>query len=234
MSKRSKLEKFAENLHFPNVFENLSFHEPRLYKSQLETVDHKGRWARDYFKNEYPITLELACGGGEYCLGLAGLFPERNYIGVDIKGARIWKGARKAISQNQHRVAFVRTRIELLPHFFDRNEIQEIWITFPDPFLRKSKSNRRLTSPFYLNTYKSYLQPGSLLHLKTDDETLYAFSMESLEADPDFRIQVSDADIYHSGLEIPELELKTYYEFQHLAAGKSIKYIRAVYQPQIG
>lgn len=227
MSNRSKLEKFAANLAFPNVFENMDFDEPKLRKGLNQYVDFWNTWKVDYFKNNSPLILELACGRGEYSLGMARMFPERNYIGVDIKGARIWKGASTALNEGLNQIAFMRTKIELLDKFFGEAEVDEIWITFPDPFPRPSKSNKRLTSEHYLQLYTRILKPNASLHLKTDDPGLYAFSLETIKAHPAFELIYHDDDIYAKPLVTPELEIKTYYERMHLQAGKTIKYIHA-------
>jgi tRNA (guanine-N7-)-methyltransferase len=229
VSGKNKLLRFAENLALPNVFENYSFDHPILYRSYNESIDYKGQWNHLYFKNENPITIELACGGGEYCLGLSDLFPQKNFIGIDIKGARLWKGAKLAFESNNKQIAFVRTKIELISHFFDQKEIQEIWITFPDPFLKNSKSNKRLTSPHYLNIYKSILKPESILHLKTDDQCLYDFTIQSIKNDSDFQLVVDEKDIYSLKEIDKSLQLKTHYETKHLQNGKSIKYIQFKY-----
>ncbi len=226
MSKRSKLEKFAENLKLPNVFENFSFKDPVLYSGPDQRVEYKGTWASDYFKNENPVCLELACGRGEYSLGLAAMHQECNYIGVDVKGARIWKGAKAAWSAGLRNVAFVRSKIELLPHFFGQAEISEVWITFPDPFLQKSKSGRRLSSLAYLNVYAQFLKPGAILHLKTDEYRLYEFSLEQIEAHPDYHILLHSHSIYETGPDFPEIHIQTYYEQMHRNLGKKINYIR--------
>ena len=154
MSKRNKLQKFAEVLSFSNVFENFSHSDPHLVGQNAERVDLKGKWQSDHFKNSNPVTLELACGKGHYTLGLARMYPERNFIGVDIKGARIWRGAHDALEEGLSNVAFLRTRIEQIAAFFEPHEVAEIWITFPDPFLRKSKV-------FYQPT-KYSVQPNTL------------------------------------------------------------------------
>lgn len=226
MSKRNKLQKFAENLTFPNVYENFTPTEPRLIGLNGEEVELRGVWAARHFGNDHPITLELACGRGEYTLGLARMYPERNFIGVDIKGARIWKGARIALREKIDNAAFLRTRIEQIPHFFEPGEIGEIWITFPDPFLRKSKAKRRLTSPQFLERYRKILKKGGLVHLKTDEPNLYEFTLDVLSGEKDFELEYHDDDIYSENLPLPELELKTYYEQMHLEAGKTIKYVR--------
>jgi tRNA (guanine-N7-)-methyltransferase len=226
MSKRNKLQKFAELLTFPNVYENFDAKEPSLVGEHGEPVELKGQWNEKHFKNDHPITLELACGKGDYTLGLARMYPERNFIGVDIKGARIWKGAGIALQENLTNAAFLRTRIEQIEAFFEPGEIKEIWITFPDPFLRKSKANRRLTAPSFLKRYRRLLPKGGLVHLKTDSPELYAFTLESLEETPFATLLYHDDNIYAKPLPMPELELKTFYENMHLAEGKTIKYVR--------
>ncbi len=225
MSKRNKLQKFAEMSEFPNVYENFDVGRPVLHTAGGAEVEMSGLWASRHFGNNCPITLELACGRGEYTLGLARMYPQRNFIGVDIKGARIWKGASTALAENLPNAAFLRTRIELLEQFFTPGEIQDIWITFPDPFLRKSKSNRRLTSPRFLAMYSRLLAPGGAVHLKTDSPELYEFTLETLAEFPGINILNQNADIYGSRLPLPELALKTYYEYMHLAEGKTIKYV---------
>lgn len=226
MSRRNKLQKFAEVLAFPNVYENFDSRQPSLIASRGVTADLRGKWACEHFGNEHPITLELACGKGEYTLGLARRFAKRNFIGVDVKGARIWKGAKTALQEGLHNAAFLRTRIEQLACFFTPGEVAEIWITFPDPFLRETKANRRLSSLTFLEQYKKVLQKGGAVHLKTDEPNLYHFTLETLAQQRDFTLHYHDDDIYSKPLPLPELELKTFYEKQHLLAGKTIKYIR--------
>ena len=226
MSKRNKLQKFAEILSFPNVYENFDIATPVLIGKDGEETELKGLWAEKHFGNDYPITLELACGKGEYSLGLARRFPHRNFIGVDIKGARIWRGAKTALQHDIQNVAFLRTRIEYIERFFTKGEVEEIWITFPDPFLKKGKSNRRLTAPNFLQRYAKILKNNGLIHLKTDDDTLYQFTLETLNRQNQSRLLYHNNDIYAKDLPLPELTIKTFYETQHLAAGKTIKYIR--------
>lgn len=224
MGKRTKLEKFAENQLLDNVFENFSYDDPSLYVHAHEKVDYRGQWKNNFFKNDKPLILELACGRGEYSNGMAQINPQRNYIGVDVKGARIWTGAKIATENKSHQVAFIRSKIEVLPHFFGEQEVDGIWIIFPDPFL--GKANRRLTSPYYLDTYLNYIHDNAILHLKTDDNTLYEYSLKTIQAHYDYEITYHQDDIYSSELYTPELEIKTYYERMHLANGKKIKYIQ--------
>ena len=225
MSKRNKLQKFAEMSQFPNVYENFDVGRPVLSTAGGVEVQMAGQWAARHFGNKQPITLELACGRGEYALGLARRYPARNFIGVDIKGARIWKGASNALAEGVANVAFLRTRIELIEQFLAPGEVSEIWITFPDPFLRTSKANRRLTSPRFLEAYRRLLAPGGTVHLKTDSPELYDYTLEVLAEFPGARILTQKADIYAGPLPLPELELKTYYERMHLAEGRKIRYV---------
>lgn len=227
MSRRNKLEKFAELLSFPNVYQNYSFKEPILRHLDGDIVDRKGCWAGDHFKNENSIVLELACGWGEYTRGLAKLHADVNFIGIDIKGNRIWKGAKVALEENLTNVAFLRTRIELVEAFFERGEVSEMWITFPDPFLRKSKSNRRLTAMHFLEKYTRVIIPGGKLHLKTDSPELYDFTLEEIAGQDIFDLRYHHDDIYSlPALPHPALSITTKYEKMHLAAGRSIKYIQ--------
>jgi tRNA (guanine-N7-)-methyltransferase len=226
MSRRNKLEKFAQLDTLPNVYQNYDAGQPILYAAHHHPVALTGRWAIDHFRNDHPITLELACGRGEYALALGRAYPERNFIGVDIKGARIWKGARAALDEQLTNVAFLRTRIEILPFFLGPAEVQEIWITFPDPFPRKGNANRRLTSPRFLEMYRRLLTTDGRVHLKTDDAGLFEYTLQVLEQTPFGHIEYVHDDIYAQSLPLPELAFKTYYERQHLAAGKTIKYVR--------
>lgn len=225
MGNKRKLKKFEELHGFANVFQNYDYADPDLYGKDGEVVQMKGKWASEHFGNDHPVTLELACGGGEYTLALAAKYPERNFIGVDIKGARIWKGATKALDQSLQNAAFLRTRIEKIADYFAAGEVSDIWITFPDPFLRDSKVNRRLTSPNFLMRYAKIITDNANLHLKTDDPDLYAFTLETMAAYPGAKLTLAVDDIYSGPLPLPELAFKTYYEEMHLAAGKTIKYV---------
>ncbi len=226
MSTRNKLQKFAELLSFPNAFENFDPNNKILIGENGEEVNILNGWNKFYFKNKNPIVLELACGRGEYSLELARRNKDINYIGVDIKGARIWKGAKIAIEENIDNIAFLRTRIEQISDYFNKSEVDEIWITFPDPFLKKSKSNRRLTSPFFLDKYRNILKESGIVNLKTDSPELYEFTMEILNNDERCKILYQNEDIYKSPLEFSELDIKTYYEKKHLEDNRKIKYVR--------
>ncbi len=226
MGRKNKLRKFAEILSFPNVYECYNVQQPELMGQNMERVDLKGRWRDGHFKNQNPIILELACGGGEYSVALGRQFPDLNFIGVDVKGNRIWKGAKQAIDQGLKNVAFLRTRIEIIDLFFEKGEVDEIWITFPDPFPRNSKENRRLTADFFNEKYRQILRPGGLMHLKHDDPDFFKFSLETIAADPRNKVVYLNENIYAGELDFPELGIQTLYESMHLAAGKTIKYVR--------
>jgi tRNA (guanine-N7-)-methyltransferase len=226
MSKRNKLQKFADIQRFPNVYENFHHDKPQLLGINAEPVNLRGLWKAKHFGNDHPITLELACGRGEYTVQLAERFPERNFIGVDVKGARIWKGARQALAEGLHNAAFLRTRIEQIAHFFAKGEVAEIWITFPDPFLKSGKENRRLTSPRFLDDFRKILVPGGLIHLKTDSPELYEFTQDVLAHYSHATLLLEQDDIYSTELVMPELAFKTYYENMHLRDQKTIKYMR--------
>lgn len=226
MGRRNKLGKFAEILSLDNVFENFNHDTPVLVWQEGKEVNFKGKWRQNYFKNDNPLILELACGKGDYTIGLAKNNPACNYMGVDIKGARIWRGAKTAKEENLENVAFLRTRIEQIGYFFEKEEVDQIWITFADPFLKKGKENRRLTNHNFLDSFKKFLKPGGIIHLKTDEPVLYEFTLEVLQSYKGSEVLYHNDDIYAKPLDYPELEIKTFYEKQHLSHGKTIKYIR--------
>lgn len=230
MSNKNKLQRFSEVQSLPNVLENQGYEDPHVIDLQGARLDIKGKWNNIFFGKEQPLVLELACGKGEYTISLAEREPGRNFIGVDIKGARLWKGATYAHEKAMTNVGFLRTRIEMINVFFAPNEIDEIWITFPDPFLRNSKSNRRLTSHPFLDRYTGILCPGAKVNLITDDDTLFEFTLEVLGERKDYRIESFTWDLYEGEQPDPETTLLTYYEKQHLAAGKTIKRVTAVYK----
>ena len=168
MTKR-KLSRFAENKTFLHLFEP-------TYFQLMEGFPLKGKWSSGFFKNNNPIVVELGCGKGEFTVGLAAKYPEKNFIGLDMKGARMWRGAKTVMENSMANVAFIRCHIELIENLFDKNEISEIWITFPDPQLRLSKAKKRLTHPKFLRFYQQFLRPGGCIHLKTDSPDLYRFT----------------------------------------------------------
>ena len=227
MPRRNKLIKFSEILSYPNVYENYDPKNPVLTFAPGLIKEMKGKWSEIHFGNHHPLILELACGRGEYTLGMAKISPDKNFIGIDIKGARIWKGASIALRQNLSNVAFLRARIELIQHFFDRGEVSEIWITFPDPFLKKGKENRRLTAPPFLDKFYNILNAKGKLHLKTDSKELFDYSIKTIQNHSGFRLEGYNENVYAVQPLLPELEIKTYYESMHLTNGLTIKYVTA-------
>jgi len=220
---KPKLVKFAELATFPNVLRNISFKEPSLIDSMGEIRDLKGKW-NEFFKNENPIVLELGCGKGDYTVELALRYPQKNFIGVDLKGNRLWTGAKRALELKLNNATFIRTRIELLPHFFSQNEVSEIWITFPDPYPKKSKAGKRLTSPFFLAKYRQFCRKDAVIHLKTDAPDLFRYSLEVAFRPPCKILKVIE-DIYAQGAPTDELAIQTYYEKMHLEEGRNIRYL---------
>lgn len=213
-----KLQRFAENLTFPNLFQ-VGFEQ-----LEHEGFALRGHWS-EHFGNANPLTLELGCGKGDYTLALARIHPERNYIGVDIKGARLWRGAKTAVEEPLPNVAFIRTRIELIDRFFAEGEVNEIWITFCDP--QPKKPNKRLTAPRFLDTYARFLAPQSTMHLKTDSQELYDYTLgEVLPTRSEAHVVASTNDLYNSDYEGEAKLTQTFYERMFLAEGKPITYIQ--------
>ena len=186
----------------------------------------KGKWNEAHFKNSNPITVELACGRGEYTVGLAKIFPNRNYIGVDIKGERIWKGSTWAVEEKLSNVAFLRTQILMIESFFSEKEVNEIWLTFPDPRPRKRDIKRRLTSPRFMEMYKKLVQPGGYVRLKTDNTKLYEYTLEEMQTRSDIADLRFTDDLYNSDLRPECFDIKTRYEMEFAAKGEKIKYLR--------
>jgi len=213
---KNKLKRYADNVGFDNVIEHTDFKEKE---------PPAGRWAEQVFGNNNPIVLELACGKGEYTTNLARLNPDKNYIGLDIKGDRIWKGAHRAMDEGLDNVRFLRCFIDHLDLFFGEQEITEIWITFPDPFLRKSKWKKRLTSPRFLSIYRRVALPEAVVHLKTDSSPLFNFTEEVVE-NQGLPVLKHYSDLYEQNPDDPILSIKTYYEKKHLQVGRTIQYIQ--------
>lgn len=193
----------------------------------------KGRWNSEYFKNNAPITLELACGRGEYTVGLAKLFSVKNFIGVDIKGERIWKGSTWAVEQNLSNVAFLRTHIMMIENFFNQGEVSEIWITFPDPRPKKRDVKRRLTSPRFIDMYKKLVRPGSYVRLKTDNTNLYEYTLEEIQNRNDIADLKFTSDVYNSELRGECFDIKTKYEEVFAEKGERIKYLRFTFKEEL-
>ncbi|WP_029274954.1 tRNA (guanosine(46)-N7)-methyltransferase TrmB [Pedobacter borealis] len=210
---KDKLRRFAEIETFANVYQ----------LEQGKTL--KGNWASAHFKNTNPIVLELACGKGEYSVNLARLFPEKNFLGVDYKGNRIWRGAKTAIEDGINNVAFLRIQIENLLDYFNEGEIDEIWITFPDPQPQDSREKKRLTFPAFLNRYKLVLKPGGNVNLKTDNDHLYTYTCEKV-AELGLPVHKNTDHLYTSDLVDEVLSIKTYYEKKYLLHDKNINYIQ--------
>jgi len=218
---KGKLAKFADMETYENVFQ--------YPYSVIDDVpfDMKGKWHEQYFKNQNPIVLELGCGKGEYTVELAKLYPNMNFIGVDIKGARMWTGATQAIHEGQKNVAFLRTNIEIIDRFFAEDEVQEIWLTFSDPQMKNPR--KRLTSTFFMNRYRHFLTDGGLIHLKTDSNFLFTYTTYMVEKNH-LPIEFRTEDLYHDD-RIDDatkkiLSIQTYYESMWIARGLNIKYMK--------
>lgn len=215
---KNKLAKFADMATYENVFQY-------TFKTlQEEGFPLKGRWS-EHFGNNNPIVLELGCGKGEYTVGLARKFADKNFIGIDIKGARMWNGATEARENNLRNAAFLRTHIELIGSFFSEDEVSEIWITFPDPQMKKV--NKRLTSTRFMKEYSRILKENGVIHLKSDSPFLYTYTREMIRVN-ELELLVDTNDLYHSEIDNEVLEIRTFYEQQWLSRGLSIKYLQFV------
>ncbi|MCD8740734.1 tRNA (guanosine(46)-N7)-methyltransferase TrmB [Mucilaginibacter roseus] len=210
---KDKLRRFAEVATFSNV---LQLDEGKVMQ---------GQWATAFFKNNNPVVLELACGKGEYTVNLATIFPEKNFIGVDYKGNRIWRGAKTAIEEGVANVGFLRIQIETILDYFAPGEVDEIWITFPDPQPQLSREKKRLTSPRFLEKYKQILKPGGFINLKTDNDDLHAYTAEKIE-ELGLKLHVRTEDLYKSDYADNVLSIKTYYERKYLQDNKNINYLK--------
>ena len=185
----------------------------------------KGKWKSAVFKNDNPLVVELGCGKGEYSLGLSRKYPDKNFLGVDVKGARMWKGASDANNEGISNVAFLRTRIEFIEYCFAKSEIDEIWITFPDPQIKKKRAKNRLTHPVFLDRYSNILQDNGLIHLKTDSQFLHGYTLGIIEGHQ-HHLEDAEHDIYNAVLKRENMEIKTHYEKLFLAKNMPISYLR--------
>ena len=220
---KNKLAKFSDMAGYPHVFQY------PFSVLQAEGFPMRGHWKEEFFHNDNPIVLELGCGKGEYTVGLGRLFPDKNFIGIDIKGARMWSGARESLECGMKNVAFLRTSIELITHFFAPGEVSEIWITFPDPQMKKV--NKRLTSTRFMKLYREILSDEGVIHLKTDSNFMYTYTCEMVKANR-YPVNVQTDDLYHCGQADEILSIRTYYEQQWLERGLNIKYIQFVCEPR--
>ncbi|MFV0539669.1 MAG: tRNA (guanosine(46)-N7)-methyltransferase TrmB [Aestuariibaculum sp.] len=220
MGSKNKLRRFKENETFNNVFQ----------PSRSELVDEafilKGHWNKTYFKNNNPLVLELGCGKGEYTVALAEKYPDKNFIGIDIKGARFWRGAKTATENNMPNVAFLRIQIELIEHAFAKNEVDEIWITFPDPQIKYKRTKHRLTNTVFLQHYKNILKPNGTVHLKTDSEFMHGYTLGLLHGEG-HKVLYANHNVYkQEGSPEEVTSIQTFYESQYLEQNKPITYIR--------
>ncbi|WP_375325606.1 tRNA (guanosine(46)-N7)-methyltransferase TrmB [Flagellimonas sp. GZD32] len=218
MGSKNKLKRFKENETFANVVQPTR-------EQVMAGFEHKGKWST-FFGNNNPIVLELGCGKGEYTVGLAKQNSDKNYIGVDIKGARFWRGAKIALEDNLTNVAFLRSQIELVDHLFGENEVSEIWITFPDPQIKYKRTKHRMTNPDFLKRYKHILNQGGTVNLKTDSEFMHGYTLGLLQG-LGHEIIYANHDVYkNEGAPSEVLEIQTFYENQYLEKGKPITYIQ--------
>ncbi|MEM1003230.1 MAG: tRNA (guanosine(46)-N7)-methyltransferase TrmB [Bacteroidota bacterium] len=220
MGSKNKLKRFKENETFSNVF------QPKRDELTDGNYSLKGNWGVKVFGNDHPIVLELGCGKGEYTVGLAKHNPNKNYIGIDIKGARFWRGAKTALQEHIDNAKFLRTQIELIEHAFAENEVDEIWITFPDPQIKYKRTKHRLTNLEFLNRYKQILRPEGIVHLKTDSEFMHGYTLGLLHG-LEYEIEYANHHVYHlKGSPEEVTGIQTFYEAQYLEQKKPITYIR--------
>lgn len=217
---KNKLKRFKENENFDNVF------QPTREEVVGGAFLLKGNWKKEFFKNDNPLIIELGCGKGEYSVGLAERYPEKNFVGIDIKGARFWRGAKTAVESGMNNVAFVRTQIELIDHIFSENEVDEIWITFPDPQIKYKRTKHRMTNAAFLDLYKKILQPAGIVNLKTDSEFMHGYTLGLLHG-LGHEVLYANHDIYkNEGSPEVVTAIQTFYEKQYLEVNKPITYIR--------
>jgi len=217
---KNKLKRFRENETFKNVF------QPTREELTEQPYEHKGQWNANFFKNDNPLVLELGCGKGEYTVALSKKFPNKNFIGIDIKGARFWRGSKTAIEDNIPNVAFIRTQIELVEHVFAQNEVDEIWITFPDPQIKYQRTKHRMTNTSFLQRYKKILKPEGVVNLKTDSEFMHGYTLGLLHGGG-HEVLYANHNVYkQEGSPEEVTSIQTYYESLYLKEDKAITYIR--------
>ena len=220
MGSKNKLKRFKENETFTNVF------QPTREEVTSGDFQFRGKWNADFFKNNHPLIIELGCGKGEYTTGLAHKHPEMNFIGIDIKGARFWRGAKTAVDDGMENVAFVRTQIELIDYIFAENEVSEIWITFPDPQIKFKRTKHRMTNPDFLELYKKILKKDGVVNLKTDSEFMHGYTLGLLQG-MGHEIIYANHNVYKNEGSPEEVTgIQTFYEKQYLEINKAITYIR--------
>ena len=220
MGSKNKLKRFKENETFTNVF------QPSRVDLVNKQYNLKGNWNATFFKNNNPLILELGCGKGEYSVELAKKYPEKNFIGIDIKGARFWRGAKTAMEENIPNVAFIRTQIELVEYVFGEHEVDEIWITFPDPQIKYKRTKHRMTNAEFLKRYKTILKPEGTVNLKTDSEFMHGYTLGLLHGEG-HEVLYANHDVYkQEGCPEDVTSIQTYYESQYLEQNKAITYIR--------
>lgn len=222
---KAKMFKINSISTFSNVYQNPHFTKLFLLNCNNEEVQPKGKWRSDVYKNDNPLVLELACGKGDYTLGLARRYPNKNFMGIDSKGARIFTGSKAALEEGLTNVAFTRLRIENITNFFAEGEVDEIWITFPDPFPKMDGAKRRLSAPKFLERYQKICKPGAIIHFKTDDLPLFHFTKQMVD-EKGYKVLYYKEDIYAASFDFEELSIQTHYERSHLADGRTINYIR--------
>jgi len=220
LGSKNKLKRFKENETFTNVF------QPKRDELISENFLIKGHWRNQVFKNENPLVLELGCGKGEYTIGLARKFPDKNFIGIDIKGARFWRGAKTAVDEKMDNVSFLRIQIELIEYAFAENEVDEIWITFPDPQIKYKRTKHRMTNIEFLSRYKRILKPEGFINLKTDSEFMHGYTLGLLHG-LGHEVLYANHNVYkHEGSPEEVTKIQTFYESQYLEQNKPITYIR--------
>ena len=220
MGSKNKLKRFNENETFANVV------QPTREEVINNALGLKGYWKEKFFKNNNPLILELGCGKGEYTVSLAQLFPDKNFLGIDIKGARFWRGAKTALEEGLNNVGFLRTQIELIDELFAKNEVDEIWITFPDPQIKYKRTKHRLTNAIFLEKYKNVLREGGLMHLKTDSEFMHGYTLGLLHGQEQEVIYANHNVYKNAGSPKEVTEIQTFYEKQYLENDKPITYIQ--------